>query len=447
MSATHPLPCRNTYGGILDFRKLEPITRLEVFKKNMVFDDMSLSDTPFISGVDLDKHVADDILAQAYMSVYDTYSAEELLQRRDAFVFGPPYDNTDRHIGFYFRDIDIAKDPSLATKIKASAPHLFASRPQTNILDGIPEDEYKVWSGARSNHAWMYGGQSAAGWHSEDSFMYFINYAPLIEFTGIKDVEKLVMDYMNKYSMRRWHFYKGSEVVLSTLFHSKFPTILSPFGIDNLICRGVLINPAILLNDTGFITVYQRPGQRVLSLMPHSVTGYSVMHLAWNFANSDMYPVHGEFQLGNKRRTQIFSNPPDFDQYMHDSHSFILTCELIDYYLRNYEHCGEQMPPGLVRAATDTLRSARKVSRTDTSLIVTLGSIDDDNTFSLPSSRQCSICTAPCPISIYQFQHSSTTTLNCCNPCASQYMLLPHNTMPIAKYITFVSDRQLQDAL
>ena len=105
------------------------------------------------------------------------------------------------------------------------------------------------------------------------------------------------------------------------------------------------------------------------------------------------------------------------------------------------------MPPGLVKAATDTLRSARKVSRTDTSLIVTLGSIDDDNTFSLPSSRQCSICTAPCPINIYQFQHSSTTTLNCCNPCASQYMLLPHNTMPIAKYITFVSDRQLQDAL
>ena len=250
-------------------------------------------------------------------------------------------------------------------------------------------------------------------------------------------------------SLRRWHFYKGGEVELTKLVRSYFPSH-SYFGLDDLIMRDVLLNPAILKDVPEFEIVYQRPGQRIMSNLPHSVTGSSLLHVAWNFLDYEDFgrTSMAEFELcAVPRRADVFaaaeSNPNVFDTCQTDG--FSLVGELIDYYIHNFEHV--RMPAGLVTAAKSALQQARTFSCAEPGLLVTIGSssIVQDEIFDLPSSRLCTICTAPCPLDIYQFK-TPTTTINCCNTCAFQYMTFKgHKSMPIAKYITFVSHRLVQD--
>jgi hypothetical protein len=375
-------------------------------------------------------------------------------------------------VGYYAKDKDIST--STSPSLKESLGMMFRwdgdengglKVPTTNILDAIPETDLTVWSGLRINRAWMYSGFGIAGWHAEDSFMDFYNTMPKFMFEGLSWMETAVVEYIRSISMKRWIFltHDSDMVSFSTALNRHFP--LSPFGIDILHARTVLLNPAHLDSDKFFV-VYQKPGDTVGGHRAHCVSGYSLLNLAYNYqdyADINDYQTRvlpAEFEIGDIRRQQMFAVDSlnillnNIITYAPISYrGFIITNELIEYFI--YDTLDKFAQPGMVQSARAALTTAYRIARSEQIFPIARGTLSTDQ-FDMQSARQCDICRAPCPIEIYDLgiftPAPTTSTTNptgpfTCTPCTFLYMTWKHRsstTITIPKLITFISDMQIK---
>lgn len=432
-----------------------PMTRKNFFKTVIIHDANTLLDEPYKFGSyfgDIpDGKVLEAIIALQTKFGHDDTMASRVLEARDAFMFAEPYGNVDI-VGVYAKDKDVSYSPAPGLKDITRQ----WQDPETNMLDAMDGDTPGV-SGVSARRAWMYSGLGMAGLHAEDSFMKFYNWMPKVAFEGLSPTESCIIGYITSTSIKRWTFLPSTKLSLydfCTFASTEFPT-LSPFGIDALKARVVLLNPDHLPSD--YFTLEQKPGQIIHGHHAHSVAGTSILNVAWNYqdyADYEQRVLPNEFALGNFRRKQIFDKVPSLEQlynmfyrYGVSHHEFILTCELIDHYLYDLP---SKVNSQLVRCGKAALTLAHGVARTDPPFIIGgRGKLRAPHT-SPPTAHQCDICTAPCPIEIYEFSltdpisGSKVMPIYTCNPCAFKLMTWEHNPNPTPPLlITFVSDLQL----
>jgi hypothetical protein len=457
---------RNEYGGLIMFEEFQyKVSRLDFFKMTIVDDARTLLN---VSG-SYTNAVPDDVAMDAIIQLQTAFDDDEgdmasrIMMTRDKYIFTEPFEGP-RYLGLYAKDMDISTSTVPGLK-DITRPWIG---PEVNMLDGLKEITYKdgtitEWSGIRASRAWMYGGLGVAGWHAEDSLMKFYNIMPQLEFEGLSETEADIIDYVHRISRKRWTFIPSTNTSLfefSSLISTRFAS-LSPFGIDALKARTVLLNPNHL--PPNCVTLYQKPGQIVHGSNAHSVLGSSLLNVAWNYQDYDDFltrVLSGEFALGNFRRGQMFERASSLSQLHHNirnlrpiaAHDFILTCELIDYFLYDAKHPDQEIP-GIVRCGRAALQYAHQTAHTQKLIPIARGKLIEVFT-AFATQRQCDICTAPCPIEIYEFSNQTAvpptpfTPIYTCNPCAFKYMTWKHNTsMCTPLLITFVSDLQLKQIM